>query len=445
MVKKPLVSIVTAGLSKFGRLDGMYCREIFAEAAKEAFDRCPNLDPVKDIEALFVGHMGESYEHQGHTGAAAADWTGLLNIPATRTEAACASSGAALRSGVYAVLSGLADIVLVGGVEKMTHRTTAEATEYLAMASDYPFEQWHGFTFPALYALMATAHMYEYGTTEAQMAAVAVKNHYHGTLNPKAHLQKEITLEKAQNALGVIPEKLMVEFMKILEERDIHRGMEFLDKLWEESLNVENFFKDLAGFVKEMLIKQEIEGERGLRLIGDIYDTLTKFKFEEDKRLLGYVILNKNIFAGKAVSAPEVVYREVVREKEAETQGEAKVETAPQVDIDISIDQVKRVWTEALNMAKREKMSMAAFLAGAHPLRVEKNIIYIGFSFENSFSKDMMEKAENNKYLLEALRTIIHPSVETRYELIGQRKAEKKEENVSFADKVVEFFDGELI
>ena len=239
---------------------------------------------------------------------------------------------------------------------------------------------------------------------------------------------EEITLEKAQNALGVIPEKLMVEFMKILEERDIHRGMEFLDKLWEESLNVENFFKDLAGFVKEMLIKQEIEGERGLRLIGDIYDTLTKFKFEEDKRLLGYVILNKNILAGKAVSAPEVVYREVVREKEAETQGEAKVETAPQVDIDISIDQVKRVWTEALNMAKREKMSMAAFLAGAHPLRVEKNIIYIGFSFENSFSKDMMEKAENNKYLLEALRTIIHPSLETRYELIGRGKTEKKED-----------------
>ena len=194
---KPLVSIVSAGLSKFGKNEGLYARELFAQAVKEAFDCCPRLEPKRDIKAMFVGHMGESYEHQGHTGAAAADWTGLLNIPATRTEAACASSGAALRSGVYAVLSGLADIVLVGGVEKMTHRTTAEATEYLAMASDYPFEQWHGFTFPALYALMATAHMYEYGTTEAQMAAVAVKNHYHGTLNPKAHLQKEITLEKA--------------------------------------------------------------------------------------------------------------------------------------------------------------------------------------------------------------------------------------------------------
>jgi acetyl-CoA C-acetyltransferase len=91
----------------------------------------------------------------------------------------------------------LADIVMVGGVEKMTHRTTAEVTEYLAMASDYPFEQWHGITFPGLYALMATAHMHQYGTTERQLAQVAVKNHYHGTLNPKAQMQKEITVETA--------------------------------------------------------------------------------------------------------------------------------------------------------------------------------------------------------------------------------------------------------
>lgn len=194
---KPLVSIVSAGLSKFGKLDGLYGREIFADAAKEAFDRCPNLNPKKDIKALFVGHMGESYEHQGHTGATVADWAGLLHVSATRTEAACASSGVALRAAIQAVLSGLSDVVMVGGVEKMTHRTTSEVTEYLAMASDYPFEQWNGITFPGLYALMATAHMNDFGTTERDLAMVAVKNHYHGSMNPKAHMQKEITIETA--------------------------------------------------------------------------------------------------------------------------------------------------------------------------------------------------------------------------------------------------------
>ncbi len=208
---KPLVSIVSAGLSKFGKHEGLFAREIFSLAVKEAFDRCPKLDPKRDIKALFIGHMGESYEHQGHMGAAAADWAGLLGIPATRTEAACASSGAALRSGVYAVLSGLADVVMVGGVEKMTHRTTAEVTEYLAMASDYPFEQFHGITFPGLFALMATAHMNAYGTTQEQMAKVAVKNHHHASLNPKAHMQKEITVE------NVLASKMVAWPLKIYD------------------------------------------------------------------------------------------------------------------------------------------------------------------------------------------------------------------------------------
>ena len=200
MVGKRLATIVSAGLSKFGRREGLYGRELFAEAAKEAYERCPNLIPKKDIKALFVGHMGESYEHQGHTGPTLADWAGLLPVQATRIENACASSGVALRLGTSAVFSGMYDIVMVGGVEKMTHRTTSDVTEFLAMASDFPFEQWHGITFPGLYALMATAHMHRYGTTEEQMAMVAVKNHHNGALNPKAHMQKEVTLEKAMSS-----------------------------------------------------------------------------------------------------------------------------------------------------------------------------------------------------------------------------------------------------
>jgi len=181
----------------------MLCRELFAEATQEAVNRCPNLNPIKDVEALFVGHMGESYEHQGHTGPTLADWTGLLPKPAIRIESACASSGSALRMGILAILSGLHNVVMVGGVEKMTHRTTAEVTEFLAMASDMPFEQWNGITFPGLYALMATAHMNKYGTTEEQMARVAVKNHHNGSLNPKAHMQQEITVEKAMESMKV--------------------------------------------------------------------------------------------------------------------------------------------------------------------------------------------------------------------------------------------------
>jgi acetyl-CoA C-acetyltransferase len=194
---KPLVSVVSAGMSRFGKRDGLYGRELFVEAASEAFEKCPNLAPKRDIKAAFIGMMGESFEHQGHAGPTALDWIGLLPTQAYRTESACGSSATAIRCGMFAVLSGLADTVLVGGVEKMTHRATADVTEYLAMACDFFFEQWNGLTFPGLFAMVATAHMNKYGTTEEQMAHVAVKNHCHGAMNPKAHMQKEITLEQA--------------------------------------------------------------------------------------------------------------------------------------------------------------------------------------------------------------------------------------------------------
>ncbi len=196
MKGKPLAAIISAGLSKFGKRKGFSGRELFAEAALEAFERCSNLDPRKDIKMLIVGNMSESFEHQCHSAPIMSDWAGLLPTPAVRTEVACASSAAAIRYGLFAICSGMYDIVMVGGFEKMTDRATSEATEYLAMAADYPFEQWNGATFPGLFALMATAHMHKYGTTEEQMALVAVKNHHNGTLNPKAHMQKEVTVER---------------------------------------------------------------------------------------------------------------------------------------------------------------------------------------------------------------------------------------------------------
>jgi len=194
-VHKPLASIVSGGVTKFGAREGVYTRELFAEAAREAFERCPDLSPRRDIKAVFVGQMSESFEHQSHMAPMIVDWAGLLPVPAFHTEAACASSSVALRCAIMAIQSGMYDIVLVGGVEKMTNIPTISTTGILAMASDFPFEQWNGISFPSLFALMATAHMAKYGTTEEQLAKIAVKNHENGFLNPKAHMRKKITIQ----------------------------------------------------------------------------------------------------------------------------------------------------------------------------------------------------------------------------------------------------------
>jgi len=194
-----LAAIVAAGESKFGKLDGRYAREIFADAVDEAFKDSPKVCR-SDIEALFVGQMSDYYEHQGHSGPILAEWAGLENVPAFRLEGACASSGIALAAAIMAIGSGRFETVMVGGVEKMTHRTTSDVTEILSTASDFPTEQWNGLTFPGAFALVANAHMDRYGTTEEHLARVAVKNHKNGALNPKAHMAKEVTVEQVMNS-----------------------------------------------------------------------------------------------------------------------------------------------------------------------------------------------------------------------------------------------------
>src|SRR5207247_439780 len=149
------------------------------------------------VQALYYGNVvGSETEHQLHTGPQAASILGIPAIPTTRFEAACASSHAAFRHAVMEIAAGVSDVVLVGGAERVLNVPTPESTEYFAYASDANWEQTLGLTFPGVFALIARAHMQRYGTTEAQMAAVAVKNHKHGTLNPKAQFQKEITLEQ---------------------------------------------------------------------------------------------------------------------------------------------------------------------------------------------------------------------------------------------------------
>lgn len=189
-------NIVSAAQTKFGALHGVTLREMFAEAVDKA-----TIDagvPKKDIQAAFIGtFIPEMLVHQGHTAPLLLDYAGMKGLPATRHEAACASGATALRAAIMAIESGLYDTVLVAGAEKMTSVSTNRATEALAAAADDEFESSMGLTFPGVFAIAAVAHMEKYGTTEEDMARVAVKAHKNASTNPLAQFQKEITLEKA--------------------------------------------------------------------------------------------------------------------------------------------------------------------------------------------------------------------------------------------------------
>jgi acetyl-CoA C-acetyltransferase len=190
------VAIVGIGCTKFGELWDKSFRDLFIEAGLMALEDAGV--GGAQVEALYGGNMSSGiFVEQEHVGALIADYTGLTtnSVPSTRVEAACASGGLALRSGVVAVASGYHDIVVSAGIEKMTDVGAEKAMDALAAAADREWEAAVGATFPGLYAMMARAHMHELGTTREQLAQVAVKNHYHGSMNPRAQFRNRITIE----------------------------------------------------------------------------------------------------------------------------------------------------------------------------------------------------------------------------------------------------------
>jgi acetyl-CoA C-acetyltransferase len=125
------------------------------------------------------------------------EYSGLTGRGPVRVEAACATGSAALWTAYSAVASGQVDVAIAIGVEKMNEVDTATSLAVGGRAGNYLWEfHMYGTTFPAYYAFYATAHMQKFGTTEEQMAMVAVKNHKYASRNPKAHFQFEVTLEE---------------------------------------------------------------------------------------------------------------------------------------------------------------------------------------------------------------------------------------------------------
>ncbi len=193
------VAVLGIGITKFGEQWESSFSNIFVEAGSKAIQDA-NIDG-KDIEAIYVGTMSAGrFIDQEHINALIADQAGLNSIPSTRVEAACASGGLALRQSIMAIESGMHDVVVTGGVEKMTDTTMSKTTRTLVTAADQEWEAFLGMTFPGLYAMIARRHMHEFGTTREQLAMVSVKNHRNAKNNPFAQFNMEITVDDVLNS-----------------------------------------------------------------------------------------------------------------------------------------------------------------------------------------------------------------------------------------------------
>jgi acetyl-CoA C-acetyltransferase len=189
------VAIIGAGMTRFGELWNQSMRQMFVEAAAGALE-----DAGADrVDSIYVGCMsGGQFVGQEHLGPLMADQLGMTGVASVHVESACASGGVALRLAFMEVASGMSDLALAVGIEKMTDG--ADVTNVLATAADQELEVYHGVTFPGLYAMIARAHMQEYGSTEEDLAWVSVKNHRHGAKNEKAQFRSEVTVEQVMSS-----------------------------------------------------------------------------------------------------------------------------------------------------------------------------------------------------------------------------------------------------
>jgi len=187
------IKIAGTGLTKFGELWNKDLLDLALEASSEAIH--DSRLTINQIDAVFVANMIHGkLSGQDHLGALVASSLGIKGA-AFRVEGACASGGLAIHLAIQSLLAGTYKNVLVVGTEKMTDATSSQITSAL-MGAGSEDERRAGFTFPALYALMAKAHMAKFGTTRNHLASVSVKNHFHASLNSLAQFPFEVSMEK---------------------------------------------------------------------------------------------------------------------------------------------------------------------------------------------------------------------------------------------------------
>ncbi len=199
------VAVVSGGATRCGKREATW-RGLVQEAGKAMFENIPNLSP-KDVDSLFVGAADPGrFAFVSHVAPMVAECLGITPRKVlARTELMCASGQAAIRYAWACVASGLSDVAVAFGAEKMYMPDMAEAQTNMSCVLDREWDGVNALSAPPFFAMTAQRHMHEFGTTEEQMAKVCVKNHKYSALNPLAQFPKEVTIEDVLKSLVVAP------------------------------------------------------------------------------------------------------------------------------------------------------------------------------------------------------------------------------------------------
>ena len=251
---------------------------------------------------------------------------------------------------------------------------------------------------------------------------------------------KEIDLKIAEDTLGITPSSRIKIFLnKILNENEYDIINE-LESLANESFDIELFFKDLAKYCKNAILKKELDIDKGLKIISTIYDVIGKFKFEDDKKLVGYVIVAEILSNTKQTVVKVVTTTQTNVNPTNSSIEETKKD---KVNIKLTISDVKNNWNSILAEANNKRLSYRAFLMGASPIKIENNILFINYDRKFKFAKEQMETTEYNQEFTKIVREFFNEdNLEIQYEVVGQKKDEENN-NSEFFKKIENYFKGE--
>ena len=251
---------------------------------------------------------------------------------------------------------------------------------------------------------------------------------------------KEIDLKIAEDTLGITPSSRIKIFLnKILNENEYDIINE-LESLANESFDIELFFKDLAKYCKNAIVKKELDIDKGLKIISTIYDVIGKFKFEDDKKLVGYVIVAEILSNTK-----QAVIKVVTTTQTNVNPTNSSIEETKKdkVNIKLTISDIKNNWNSILAEANNKRLSYRAFLMGATPIKIENNTLFINYDRKFKFAKEQMETPEYSQEFTKIVREFFNEdNLEIKYEVVGQKKDEENN-NSEFFKKIENYFKGE--
>ena len=251
---------------------------------------------------------------------------------------------------------------------------------------------------------------------------------------------KEINLKIAEDTLGITPSSRIKIFLNKLLNENEYDIINELENLANDSFDIELFFKDLAKYCKNAILKKELDIDKGLKIISTIYDVIGKFKFEDDKKLVGYVIVAEILSNTK-----QTVVKVVTTTQTNVNSTNSSIEETKKnkVNIKLTISDVKNNWNSILAEANNKRLSYRAFLMGANPVKIENNTLFINYDRKFKFAKEQMETPEYSQEFTKIVREFFNEdNLEIKYEVVGQKKDEENN-NSEFFKKIENYFKGE--